>query len=271
MKLRGVIDTHVHSGPDVRARKATAYDLARTAREAGVRAIVLKNHHCSTVPLAAALTEALPGISVRGGLVLNRAAGGWNAEAVEAALKMGAAEIWMPTLSAENERAFRGFPGTGMRALDREGRLLTEVIEIIRMVAKAGAALGTGHLAPEETLAVVAVARAEGARAILVTHPEIDFIAMPVAMQKRLAGPGLYFERCFCRKGFHRDWTGLAQDIRGVGVESTILATDLGQPDNPHPLEGLEQFADRMRAEGFSPLELERMTAVNPADALGLR
>lgn len=235
-----------------------------------MRAIVLKNHHCSTVQMAAALTEALPGISVRGGLVLNRAVGGWNPEAVEAALKMGAAEIWMPTLSAENERAFRGFPGTGMRALDGEGRLLPEVVQIIRMVAKAGAVLGTGHLAPEETLAVVAAAREEGVRAILVTHPEIDFIATPVEVQRRLAGPGLYFERCFCRQGFHRDWAGLAQDIRAVGVESTILATDLGQPENPDPVEGLEQFADRMRGEGFSSLELERMTAANPSVALGL-
>lgn len=270
MTLKGAIDTHVHSGPDVRLRKTTSYELARAAREAGMRAIVLKNHHCSTVPLAAALSEALPGLLVRGGLVLNRAAGGWNVDAVESALKMGAAEIWMPTLSSENERAFRGFPGAGMRALDSEGRLLPELIEIIRLVAKAGAVLGTGHLSLEETAAVVALAREEGVRTILVTHPEINFIAMPVEMQKQLLGPGLYFERCFCRPGFQRDWAGMARDIRGAGFESTILATDLGQPDNPHPVEGLEQFADRMRSEGFSSLELERMTSANPAIALGL-
>lgn len=270
MTLKGAIDTHVHSGPDVRARKTTSYELARAARDAGLRAIVLKNHHCSTVPLAAALSEALPGIQVRGGLVLNRAVGGWNLEAVEAALKMGAVEIWMPTLSAENERAFRGSPGTGMRALDPEGRLVPEVVQIIRLVARSGAILGTGHLAPEETAAVVSLAREEGVRTILVTHPEIQFIAMPVELQQRLAGPGLYFERCFCRPGFRHDWTGIARDIRAVGVESTVLATDLGQPDNPHPVEGLEQFVERMRGEGFSASEMERMTAANPAVALGL-
>ncbi len=270
MRLQAVIDTHVHAGPDVRPRKVSAYQLARAAREAGMRAIVLKNHHCSTVPLAAALSEALPGIIVRGGLALNQAVGGWNPEAVDAALRMGAAQIWMPTLSAENERAFRGAPGTGLRALDKEGRLLPEVIRIIRLIARAGAILGTGHLAPEETAAVVAVAREEGVRAILVTHPEIQFIAMPVALQKGLAGPGLYFERCFCRPGFCRDWAGLAADIRATGVQNTILATDLGQPDNPHPVEGLEHFISQMRGQGFSPLELETMTAANPALALGL-
>lgn len=270
MSLKGAIDTHVHSGPDVRERKTTSYELARAARDASMRAIVLKNHHCSTVPLAAALSEALPGIRVRGGLVLNRAAGGWNVEAVEAALKMGAVEIWMPTLSAENERAFRGFPGTGMTALDRQGRVLPEVIEILKLVARAGTVLGTGHLSPAETAAVVAVAREEGVRAVLVTHPEINFIAMPPETQRLLAGPGLFFERCFCRAGFHRDWHGMAADIRAAGVESTVLATDLGQPDNLHPVEGLEVFVQRMTAEGFSPSDLERMTVANPSVVLGM-
>lgn len=270
MSLKGAIDTHVHSGPDVRERKTTSYELARAARDAKMRAIVLKNHHCSTVLLAAALSEALPGLKVRGGLVLNHAAGGWNVEAVEAALKMGAAEIWMPTLSAENERAYRGFPGTGMRALDAKGGVAPEVIEIVKRIARAGAVLGTGHLSPMETAAVVAVARQEGVRAILVTHPEINFIAMPPELQSRLAGPGLYFERCFCRAGFHRDWKGLAADIRAVGVDSTVLATDLGQPDNLHPVEGLELFHEQMTDQGFSDSEVERMTAANPAVVLGL-
>jgi predicted metal-dependent phosphotriesterase family hydrolase len=35
-------------------------------------------------------------------------------------------------------------------------------------------------------------------------------------------------------------------------------------------VEGLEQFAERMRSEGFSAEEIERMTVVNPAVALGL-
>jgi len=62
----------------------------------------------------------------------------------------------------------------------------------------------------------------------------------------------------------------MARDIREVGFESTILATDLGQPDNPYPVEGLEQFVERMRGEGFSPSEIERMTAANPAVVLDL-
>ena len=270
MTLEGVIDTHVHAGPDVRPRKSTAWELARAAREAGMRAIVLKNHHCSTVPLAAALTEALPGIRVFGGLVLNHAVGGFNVEAVDAALRMGAAEIWMPTLSAENECAWRGRPGDGLQALDDDGRPRKDLVAIIRRIARSGAVLGTGHLSVRETAAVVALAREEGVRSILVTHPEIDFIAMDPEVQCALRGPGLFFERCFCRAGFRRDWAGLAADIRLVGAESTVLATDLGQPDNPHPVEGLEIIAARLAEQGIPEESLQRMMVENPAIALGL-
>jgi hypothetical protein len=270
MTLTGVIDTHVHAGPDVRPRKTTAYELACAARAAGLRAIVLKNHHCSTVPLAAALSEALPGIRVLGGLVLNHAVGGFNLEAVDAALRMGAAQIWMPTLSAENECAYRGHPGAGLQALDELGRPRPELVAIVRRIARSGAVLGTGHLSACETAAVVALAREEGVRTILVTHPEIDFIAMDPEVQCALRGPGLFFERCFCRTGFRRDWAGLAADIRRVGVESTVLATDLGQPDNPHPVEGLEIIAARLAEQGISTDLLRRMMVENPAIALGL-
>lgn len=270
MPLEGAIDTHVHAGPDVRPRKTSAYELALAARASGMRAIVLKNHHCSTVPLAAALSEALPGIRVLGGLVLNHAVGGFNADAVDAALRMGAAEIWMPTLSAENECAFRGRPGAGLQALDEKDRPRPEVIDILRRIARAGAVLGTGHLSVRETAAVVTLALEEGVRTILITHPEIGFIAMEPETQRALRGPGVYFERCFCRAGFRLDWAGLAASIREVGVESTILATDLGQPDNPHPVDGLEIMAARLAEQGFSQAELRRMMAENPAVALGL-
>ncbi len=266
MGLTGAIDTHVQTGQNSREPQ----EIVQAAKDAGMRGLVLKDHHGSTVELAAALGQKIPGIAVRGGLVLNRVVGEWNVEAVETALKLGAAEIWMPTIGAENDRSFRGLVQGGLRAIDAEGKVLPEVIEIIRRVARAGAILGTGHLAPEETAAVVAAARQEGVRAILVTHPEIDFISMPVEFQLQLRGAGLYFERCFCRTGFRRDWAGLAKDIRAVGVESTILATALGQAEHPHPVEGLEVFCQKMQAEGFTSSEIARMTVENPAAALGL-
>ena len=42
--LSGVIDIHAHAGPDDVARTIDAIDVAKLARDRGMRAIVLKNH-----------------------------------------------------------------------------------------------------------------------------------------------------------------------------------------------------------------------------------
>src|SRR6185436_11824370 len=43
--LSGAIDMHAHAAPDGVQRKLDAVDLARLAKERGMRAIVLKNHY----------------------------------------------------------------------------------------------------------------------------------------------------------------------------------------------------------------------------------
>jgi hypothetical protein len=268
--LQGAIDTHVHAGPDVRIRKTTSYELVKAASEAGMRALVLKNHHTSTVLVAAALSEAFPSIRVFGGLVLNDQIGGFNRDAVSAALKMGAAEIWMPTQSAEGDRTYYSRNGSGLTIFDSNGAIRPEVIAIVRHIAAAGVILGTGHLTPCEIERLVALARDEGVRSILVTHPEIRMVDMTVEIQRALAGPDLFFERCYARELFTRDWDGLADDIRTVGYEHTILATDLGQPDNPHPVEGLREMREQMARRGFSDSELDVMLCRNPAHVLRL-
>jgi len=268
--LDRVIDLHVHAGPDVRPRKMTAVELARAACTAGMRGLLLKNHHTSTVQQAAAVQEEFPSLNVFGGLVLNEWVGGLNPAAVEAALEMGAGEIWMPTLSAANERAWKGCPGTGLSVAGDDGNLKPTVLEILRLIAEREAILGTGHLSPGEIAAVVKAARRAGVVRILVTHPEIKFINMSAAMQRELAGPGVYFERCFARSLFALDWDGLAAEIRDVGVETTVLATDLGQRDNIDPVSGLRRMLEELARRGFSGSELETMSCRNPATLLGL-
>jgi hypothetical protein len=50
--LSGVIDLHAHCAPDTSARSIDAIDLAKLARERGMRGIVLKNHQDPTASLA---------------------------------------------------------------------------------------------------------------------------------------------------------------------------------------------------------------------------
>jgi hypothetical protein len=46
--LTGAIDLHAHHGPDAYARQWDAFEVAKLAKERGMRAVVLKNHWTET-------------------------------------------------------------------------------------------------------------------------------------------------------------------------------------------------------------------------------
>jgi Family of unknown function (DUF6282) len=271
VELTGVIDLHVHAGPDLRPRKMDALELARAAREAGMRALLFKNHHAPTVIAARLLEQAVSGLRVFGGIALNGSVGGLNPAAVETAIKMGAAEIWLPTLDAAHERQFRGQgSGKGLSVIDESGGLCEPVHEILRLVAESRCILGLGHLSFYEMKIVVREALRLSVDRILVNHPEINFLNLPVTAQQDLAAPGVYFERCYVRANQAVNWDGLAQVIRAVGAETSILATDLGQPDNVDPVAGMKEMIAELSRRGFTRDELMTMTQRNPARLLGL-
>src|SRR5215472_11255478 len=107
--LAGAIDIHVHSDPDSVARSIDAIDLARLAKQRGMRALVLKNHYESTAALAYIVRKEVPGIEVFGGIDLNRSVGGVNPAAIERMVltKGGWGKVvWMPTFDNENQVRF---------------------------------------------------------------------------------------------------------------------------------------------------------------------
>ena len=76
--LKGVVDIHVHSDPDSVPRSIDAVDVAKLARDRGIRALLLKNHYEPTASLAYLARKAVPGIELFGGIALNRSVGGIN-------------------------------------------------------------------------------------------------------------------------------------------------------------------------------------------------
>ena len=271
--LHGAIDCHVHSFPDVIPRKLDDIEVVEQARTAGMRALVLKCHHGCTCERAYLLGRFFPDFRVFGGLVLNDTAGGFNPHAVEAALKMGAAQIWMPTKSAANHQEHFGGRG-GLSILDGT-RLRSEVVDVLRLVADANAILATGHLAPEESRILIGEALALGVRRISVTHPEWGVTAMSVEVQKKLAtNAGVFFERCLVSThpdlAFTVPFAALAQQIREVGPTTTIAATDHGMPQLPTPVAGMELMIRQLLAAGFSREEVRLMVQTNPAKLLKL-
>lgn len=270
--LQGVIDIHIHTNPDIRVRRLSDLQLAAEARRVGARAIVIKSHLVTTMDRAAIAREAVPGIDVFGGIVLNPHVGGLNAIAVDTAIKLGAKFVWLPTSFSANERKHQGKSGGIETVVD--GKVVPALLPILRMIAEAGIALGTGHGTPAETLVVVEEARKQGVCKIVVNHPEWATVDMSIDDQKRLAAFDVFFERCYARNvggKYEKNFRRNLDAMEALGFESTIVATDGGQVENPMWSEALAEYIGFLRDAGVPQATLDRMTKTNPAAVLGLK
>jgi uncharacterized protein DUF6282 len=273
--LPGVIDIHAHSDPDSVPRSIDAIDLARLAKQRGMRGLVLKNHYESTAALAYTVRKEVPGIDVFGGIDLNRSVGGINPAAVERMVMMKGGlgrVIWMPTFDAENQVRFSK-ENRPFVAVAKDGRLVPEAQQVIALAAKNHLLLETGHSSAEEGLLIVREARRQGVEHVVVTHAMKAPVHMTIPQMQEAAAAGAFIEL---------DYGGLvgrnpefriadyAKAIRAIGPRSCILSSDLGQPGNPLHPDGLAAFFEALGKEGFSQADIDLMSKTNPARALGL-
>ena len=183
VRMDDAVDLHCHPFPDLFPRLADDIDIAIAARDVGMKAIVLKCHHENTVSRAYLVQRMVPDIRVFGGVVLNSYVGGLNPAAVEAALRLGGVEVWMPTVEAGYHAEVHGGTGgydsqkggrstaEGIWVTDDDGRLVPEVKEVLDLVAQHGAILGTCHLSPREIVTLVKEACDVGVDKIVAMHP----------------------------------------------------------------------------------------------------
>ncbi|HKW97615.1 MAG TPA: DUF6282 family protein [Bryobacteraceae bacterium] len=273
--LNGVIDIHVHCDPDDRPRSIDAIDIARLARERGMRGLVLKNHYEPTESIAFLVRKVVPGIEIFGGIALNRPVGGVNPAAVERMTRVKGGwgrVVWMPTFDAENQVRYSK-ESRPFIAVSRDGALLPEVREVLALIAKHKLTLATGHSSPAEGLMLIREARRAGIESIVVTHAMLPPVGMSIDQMREAASLGAYIEFVYNAligptKAF--DIPEYASAIRAVGPEHCILSSDLGQAGNPLHPDGLETFFAALRSQGFTVGEIERMAKINPAKLLGL-
>lgn len=266
---------HVHAAPDFYPRRIDEIDLVRSARSVGMRGVMTKSHHTLTADRAWLLKKIGCGIEVFGSLTLNiPATGGFNREAVETAIKLGAKEIWMPTISSANHfRQVGKNESKGLSILTRKDELVSELVDILILIADADIIVGTGHLSPYESEILVDEAKDLGVRKILITHPEWSLVNMPIEVQIGLAKKGALMEHCYfttTKLGGSLKPQELARQIRSVGAEYCIMSTDLGQMENPYPVDGMADFIRKMMDQGISRSDISKMTKENPAKLLNL-
>jgi len=283
--LAGVIDFHVHSGPDSFTRSITDVEIARIARANKMGALVLKNHFTMTADRAW-LAERLTGQRCYGGIVLNRAVGGLNVAAVERMLTFTGDRgkvIWLPTFDAENHVRFFKEDRPAV-VVTKNGELVPELQPIFRVIAQNDLVLETGHSSAEECLLLIKGAKAAGVKKIVVTHAMADPIGMDLGQLKEAASLGAKMECVWMTnltgKNSHlasmRHWKKItsedyARTIRAVGAEHFILSSDLGQYLNPIPTDGIKAFILDLAAAGFSEKEIDLMCRRTPASLLGMK
>jgi hypothetical protein len=273
--LQGMIDIHVHCDPDSVPRSIDAIDVARQAKAEGMRGVVLKNHYEPTAGMAYLVRREVPGIEVFGGIVLNRSVGGVNPVAVErmALVKGGWGRVvWMPTVDSEEQLHFSHKTGPYV-AVSSHGQLLPQVLQVIALSARYHLTLETGHVSAKEALMLVREGRREGVQHMVVTHAMIAPTHMSIEDMRAAAAEGAYLEFVYnALIGADKQFTidDYVKAIREVGAQHCILASDLGQPNNPLPAPGLKVFVAALRSKGISAEEISTMLRTNPARALGL-
>jgi hypothetical protein len=240
-----------------------------------MRAIVLKSHEYPTAPLAYIVRQVIQDMAVFGSISLDFEVGGLNTHALETSAKLGAKVVWMPTFSSANDMRKRNIAEEGITILDKDGKLLPVVAEILDIIKSYQMVLATGHLSVSEAFALVDEARRKGVSKIVITHPLLKKLGAYLSLEKqrRMAEKGAFIEHCFSLTMplmGRLDPMTIVKAIRAVGAEHCIMSTDLGQAYNPTPAEGMRMMIATMLRCGLSEKEIELMIKVNPAKLLGL-
>ena len=134
VSMKGVIDMHVHTNPDLRLRAYDDFEMMEAGIRVGARAIVLKTHQGTTMDRAYLCNrhnEIVHGktnnFTMFGSITLNKVVGGINPKAVDVALKLGAKVVWLPTQSARNHMVKNNLDPAGCVDVVRDGKVVPEL------------------------------------------------------------------------------------------------------------------------------------------------
>ncbi|MBU2054253.1 MAG: hypothetical protein KJ936_10480 [Proteobacteria bacterium] len=282
--LEGSIDIHIHSAPDVYPRLLNDVELALSAKENGMRAILLKNHYFETASRAQIASD-IADFPVFGGIALNLTNGGLNKHAVKMALKIGAKQVWMPTVHSQyfvknkshvaNLATEIGADVEGISLVKEDGSLRDELYEIFDLIKEADAILATGHVTKEEAKIAVSEAAKRGVKKIIVTHPAATFVHYSVDDMREILDLGATF--------LEHTWNDVTRQvshpleihvlfnvIKSIGARHCIMSTDAGQWLNPPAAQQMGIYIKEALKSGIPAQDIRTMVTDNPARVLGI-
>jgi hypothetical protein len=285
--LDGAVDLHTHSGPSPFPRRLNHVEASHDAARIGMRAILIKSHHHNTVMDLLAMRDLLAQAPTPafGGVALNSEVGGVNPSAVAMAIKMGGRAVWGPTVSAarhiDAHNHDDGFPTAGSdleekveAVVDENGDVTEQTVRVTQLVAAADIMLTGGHLDVASQKALFATAQENGVRRLLLHHPDF-IIGASDADVEELLGYGAFVEHemsmyhpAVPAPGF--PISQLVDWIEKIGPERTVIDSDLGQKDNPLPVDGYLYVIGQLLDHGVKAADIRQMICRNTAYLLGL-
>lgn len=280
--MKGACDLHIHTAPDIFPRIADDIETAVACRDAGMKAIMLKCHADTTMTRAWHTQRQVPGIKVFGGIVLNLNVGGINPAAVDVALKMGAAQVWMPTYHSLAHYKVTGkvggyghqgadvttnYPVKPITILDESGELIPEIWPILEMVKQHDAIIGTSHLGSGEALKLIKAAREVGCRKVVLTHPFFAPPSCTVAQVKEAVELGAFVEFC-SGNALSPIPAPISLDLYREAIEvcgssQMIISSDTGHPRKTMAPETSRMFAQSLVYKGVRQADVECMLKEN--------
>jgi hypothetical protein len=285
--LDGAVDLHVHSGPSPFPRRLNHVEASYDAARINMRAILIKSHHHNTVMDLLAMQNQLKDAPTPayGGVALNSEVGGINPSAVAVAIQMGGRAVWAPTVSAgQHIRAHShddGFPTIGANLEEKEesiwdadGNVSAETVRVTQLVAEADIMLSGGHLDAESMKALFATAQENGARRLLLHHPDFIVNASHSDVEE-MVGYGAFVEHELSMYHPAVEAPGfpiqqLVDWIERIGPEHTVIDSDLGQKVNPLPVDGYIHVIGQLLDHGVAEQDIRQMICRNTAFLLGL-
>jgi hypothetical protein len=229
--------------------------------------------------------KVVPGIEVWGGIVLNNAVGGINPSAVEWMHRMYGARgkvVWLPTFESDKHiKTLVDKNGKGITVAPG-GVVSPAMEEVLKIIARENLVLATGHVHPEEVLAVTKRGKELGVKNMLVTHGLTNIPGLTMEQAKQAVANGAVIEICYlqfmtgptAQHPWMTHWTQIgpkhvADAVKALGAQNIVLSSDLGQTGNMIHPDGLEMMVAAVKKEGVTDADIDLMMRKNPARLLG--
>ena len=276
--LRGAYDVHQHSGPSPHTERLfDELDLAIHGCYIGLGGIVFKEQFMPSTRSARIVQKVVDQwadehrwkrIEIFGGVCLNYAVGGLNADAVIASYRMGGKYVWLPNVdSNHHRRVVNEGVGQGMDLIDSEGRVVPKAREILELVAETDMVLGVGHQSTRERYAIVREAVTLGIQRIEITHVNFPPSWLTPEQCRDLADLGAFIS-IYAIDDAYFSWDDVMAVYRAVGPERMLIASDRGHISTGHPIDGLRRLIFGFMQSGVPDDHVRLICQTNPRNLL---